>query len=471
MSESEKVGSKLRMNMRLSVVEGLFAMPLVFFAMPGNFLMASLATEALSLNERVYGVIASLPAWANVGQLFALPWLARKLSPKVICLLFSWIHMACWVVVGYALPKLVAGGPWHSNALILGLFAAGSLAFALVNVSWTSWVQEWLPKYSRGKYLGRRNRLLQIVTVLFLLFASAFLASWRESIVYGFQLIIFFSVGMRAVSIVLQLRILPVKAVPDERGESPWAQMASIVRNRPFLRFVWFGATFGFMANVVGPFFPVFFFKALGMSVDEVARLAIVSTTTGALALPFWGRICDRYGCRPTILMSLAVWIGVGYFYLLASPDRTWVLFPIWGVGGAAAAGFLFGTFNMTLKLIPAKAKTAAISFNLAASSLAAAVAPILGGFLFDWVETNFGDLLTAFHALSVAHTTLVLATGFILLGVAEPKAATLTQVIGAMRPMRHIGAALGLSFLGNYSFFRKPGRKKSSSNEPQGID
>ena len=151
-----KVNSKLRTNMRLSVVEGLFAMPLVFFAMPGNFLMANLATEAIGLKESVYGVVASLPAWANVVQLFALPWLIRRLSQKVICLIFSWIHLACWATVGYALPKIAVGGEWHSPALVVGLFALGAFAFALVNVSWTSWVQEWLPTKGRGRYLGRR---------------------------------------------------------------------------------------------------------------------------------------------------------------------------------------------------------------------------------------------------------------------------------------------------------------------------
>lgn len=443
--------------MRLSVVEGLFAMPLVFFAMPGNFLIANLATQAIGLNERVYGVIASLPAWANVIQLFALPWLTRRLSQKTICLLFSWVHLSCWTAVGYALPKIAQGGPWHSPWLVVGLLATGAVAFSLVNVSWTSWVQEWLPTRGRGKYLGRRNRLLQISTVAFLIGASAFLGHWQKNPIFGFQMVIIGSVALRAVSIVLQLRILPTKRVVDERGGRLLDQYRAIFRNRPLVRFVLFGATFGFCANVMGPFFPVFYYKALKMSVEEVAHLAMLATTTGALFMPLWGRVCDKRGCKLSLLTSLAIWMGIGYLHAAVTPERTWILYINWGIGGIAGSGFLFASFNMILKLIPPEAKTTAISFNFAASSLSAAGAPVLGGWLFSWLEANSQDMVSALHTVSWAHHTATMLTGALLLGIAEPKATTLTQAIGAMRPLRQIGAVLGLGFLGNYSFFRKP--------------
>lgn len=455
--------------MRLSVVEGMFAMPLCFLSMPGNFLMASLATKALGLQESVYGIIASLPAWSNVVQLFALPWLARRYSQKAICLSFSWIHLACWSVVGWAMPRLAEGGAWHSPSLVLALFAAGSVAFAMVNVSWTSWVQEWLPNRSRGKYLGRRNRLLQISTVAFLVAASYALAVWKGHETLGFRVIIFGGVAMRAVSIVLQQWILPTRQGPDERRASAWAQMAGIRNNTPLLRFVGFGAAFGFAANFMGPFFPVFFYKALGMSVEEVGRLVIVSTVTGAISMPFWGSICDRFGCRPSLLIALGAWMLAGYGYFFVTRDRQWPLFVIWGCGGAAGAGFLFGTFSMTLKLIPVHAKTTAISFNLAATSLAAAIAPILGGYLFEWTDRAFSDRVAVFHVMSGIHHTVTLSTGLLLLGVAEPRSTSLTQAIGSMRSMRELGALLGVSFLVNYSFFRRSGSKGEAADGRDG--
>ncbi|MBC2605977.1 MFS transporter [Pelagicoccus albus] len=460
----DKISSKLRTNMRLSVVEGLFAMPLVFFAMPGNFLMANLATEAIGVGESVYGVIASLPAWANVVQLFALPWLIRRLSQKTICLLFSWVHLACWMVIGYSLPKIAEGGPWHSPVFVVGLLGVGALAFALVNVSWTSWVQEWLPTKGRGKYLGRRNRLLQISTVAFLIGSSSFLGYYKDTVLYGFQVVIFGCVAMRSISIVLQLRILPTKLVVDERGAKLMEQYRKILKNKPLMRFILFGAVFGFFANIMGPFFPVFYYKALHMSVEEVARLAMLATTTGAIMMPFWGKFFDKYGCRVGLLATLGLWMGIGYLHCFATPDRIWVLFINWGVGGIAGSGFLFASFNMILKLIPAEAKTAAISFNLAASSLSAAIAPIVGGFLFSWLESTSDNLVSALHLVAIAHHTVALLAGLLILGIAEPKSVNLSQAIGAMRPLRQLGALMGVPFAASYSFFRplkKVGKKR----------
>lgn len=462
MAGVQKVDSKLRVNMRLSVIEGILAMPLCFVAMPGNFLLASLVTEAIGLEEAMYGVIASLPAWSNVIQLFALPLLARYMSTKVVCLLFSWIHLLAWLAVGLALPKIAADGPWHSPVLILFLFTVAAIAFAMVNVSWTSWVQEWLPKLSRGKYLGRRNLLLQIGTVGFLLLASWFLAHWKSDPVFAFQSVLFAGVALRAISIVLQQWILPTRSVPDERRASRWSQVALIMKNQPLMRFIGFGAAFGFTVNFMGPFFPIFFYKVLGMSVDEVGRLVIVSTIAGAVSMPAWGRFFDKHGCRPGIMVALAIWMVVGYGYFFATPERTWVLYGIWSIGGAACAGFLFGSFSMILKLIPPEAKTTAISFNLAATSLAAACAPVAGGVIFDWAERTFDNQLVVFHTMSAIHHTVTLGTVLLLIRVVEPKSSSLTQAIGAMRAMRQLGALLGVSFLGNYSFIKREGTDSS---------
>jgi hypothetical protein len=57
---------------------------------------------------------------------------------------------------------------------------------------------------------------------------------------------------------------------------------------------------------------------------------------------------------------------------------------------------------------------------------------------------------------MSAIHHTVVLSTGAILLGVKEPKSSSLSQAIGAMRQLRHLGALLGVSFFANYTFFKK---------------
>ena len=54
---------------------------------------------------------------------------------------------------------------------------------------------------------------------------------------------------------------------------------------------------------------------------------------------------------------------------------------------------------------------------------------------------------------MGIAHHGLILLAGLVLLKVAEPKSAPLSQVVGAMRSSRQVIALVGLSFLVNYVF------------------
>ena len=57
----------------------------------------------------------------------------------------------------------------------------------------------------------------------------------------------------------------------------------------------------------------------------------------------------------------------------------------MWVFGGVMGAGFTLTLFNLQLKIIPARAKTLAISVNIAVASLLTAAGPILGGKILEW--------------------------------------------------------------------------------------
>ena len=147
---TSKSDSILRKNMRLFIAEGIVAMPIVFMSMPGNFLLANLLTGPLNLSNTIYGLIASLPAWCNVAQLFATPVLIRYFKQKNICLSFSYFHAAAWMTLAWALPYLAKEGDRGTIVFIVGILTIISFTFAIVNISWTSWVGECLPKSRAG---------------------------------------------------------------------------------------------------------------------------------------------------------------------------------------------------------------------------------------------------------------------------------------------------------------------------------
>ena len=202
------------------------------------------------------------------------------------------------------------------------------------------------------------------------------------------------------------------------------------------------------------------------LSAWDVGLLSTVSALGGALALPAWGRLLDRFGNRPVMAVSLLVWQGVNLLWCLLTPGSSTIVYVIWALGGMtsmgaiASSGFVLGQFTILLRLIPSEAKSLAIGLNLAITSLAAAVAPIIGGAVLNWALGRWTDAITVYHVCFVVQPIIALAGCVLLFKVHEPQAVPLTEVFGAMRNIRTLSGVLGLDFLVNYTFYR-PNHKR----------
>ena len=160
--------------------------------------------------------------------------------------------------------------------------------------------------------------------------------------------------------------------------------------------------------------------------------------------------------------VSLVLWQGSNFLWCFVTPANKTVLYPLWLWGGATSAGFVLGQFMIVLRLIPVQAKELAIAFNLAVTSLFAAAAPVLGGFVLQWGLDREANAFAVYHACFLLQPLMALAGAFLLLRVHEPAASPLSTVVGAMRNIRTLGGVLGLEFLTNYIFTKRP-RKADS--------
>jgi MFS family permease len=348
---------------------------------------------------------------------------------------------------------------------LIAWFLVSSVFGAIAGVTWNSWIQEWVPARLRGKYFGRRNRLLQISTLTFLLVTGWVLARWDYAIA-AFQAIIAGAVFLRIFSLYWQW-VSPTRAHRPSNAAvlSTPEQFAVLRRSHSLLWFVAFGAVWSFAANCFGPFYQVFLFEQLHLSAFDVGILSTLSATGGALALPAWGRLLDRFGNRPVMVVSLLVWQVVNLLWCLLTPNSRTMVYVIWALGGMtsmgaiASSGFVLGQFTILLRLIPPEAKSLAIGLNLAVTSLAAATAPVIGGGVLSWALGRWADPLAVYHVCFIVQPAIAIAGCALLLKVHEPSASSLTMVFGAMRNIRTLGGVLGLSFLVNHVFYR-PSKK-----------
>lgn len=435
-----------RRNLCIGTGEGILAMPWAFLSVPGNFILAALLTQFFGLDKATYGLIASMPAWSNAAQIFIIPWLARFLTPKDLTLGMSWFNIGLWTMFAAVLPYLPTTNAAGVARLFFVFFLFASLSQSFLGVGWTSWVKDWVPARLRGQYFGRRNRWLNLSTVVFLLLALV-LFEWNEHALWPYQLLIGMAVVMRYGGLIWQHAIRTPSEHLDVLGRSWISHLRDNLASRDLVLFIVFAAWTSFWLGFVGPFIPVFCFEELGMEPGSFSILVILSTVSGIFGWWFWGKQVDRYGCAPVLIAGLLLWEIPAYVWVFVSRDTVWTLYPIWALGGFFATAYFAASFNLLLKLVPPGTKLAGVSLHLAVTSIAAAIAPVLAGLLLThFIDAGSG--LTAYRGGFAVKSTAVLAGLLLLRGLREPQRSTRTSLPGAFRTMRQLLAAQGASFL-----------------------
>ena len=454
-----RLKADLRQSFRLCTAEGFVAMPLVTMSLPVNVFLTALVTRGLDLPKSSIGLISALPFIGNFLPIFVAPFLSHWKPPKTVSILFASLHLITWLALGVMLSWIPQNDPLAASRWLIVWFTVSSVCIAIAGVSWNSWVQEWVPVRLRGKYFGRRNRLLQVSTLLFLLITGWVLAHWDYAMP-AFQGVIAGAAILRLFSLRWSWR-MPTR--PHRETGAPVLsfrdQFAVLRRSGSFLLFIVFGAIWSFAANCFGPFYHVFMFEELKFSAFDVGILSTLSALGGALSLPAWGALLDRFGNKPVMAFSLILWQGMNFAWCFVDADNRHWLYPLWVWGGMTSAGFVLGQFTLLLKLIPIEAKNLAIGFNLAVTSLFAAMAPIIGGTILGWALARGDNPISVYHVCFIIQPVLALAGSALLLRIHETQAGSLTMVFGAMRNIRTLSGVLGLDFFINYVFYR-PGKR-----------
>lgn len=449
--------SPLRHNLRHCTYDGVAATPMAYLLQPGNFIIAALLVEVFHLPPTAYGIIASLPFWGNFAQAFLMPLVNRSYSPKAVSIASASLQALCWTIMTVMLSFLPPDQSDISGRWFIALFAISASVTALNGVSWMSWVQEWVPIRLRGKYFGRRNRFLQLSQLIFLVLAGRLIGTLGGSVA-AFQIVLGAAVVLRIASSLFQRAIQaesPIHERPE--GSLSWPeQLNLLLTTKPFLWLVAYGAAWGFAASTFGPFYAVFMYQELGLSVQDVSTVVIVSSVGAAVAAPAWGALSDRFGNKPVMLFCMIAWQLQNFLWCLLNPSNTWMLYGMWAFGGVVGSGFVLAMFNFQLRTIPPAAKTLAISINLAVTSLITAMGPIVGGKVLQHLLLGGGPSIDIYHRIFVVQPTIALLACLLLLRVHEPAASSLSSVVGAMRNIRTLGGVFGLGILMDYLFFKR---------------
>lgn len=396
MNDSETTSPLVLANSEIASALGLANANAALWAI-GNGLISTLLVIYLASDLGASGLSLSLilaaPRFAGLLRLGVPALMARLRARKIICI-------AAYVVSSIILCGVPMVAALHEHI-------DGQIAIAMFVISWClyhvteyvgtvtlwSWLGDLTPESIRGELLGRREFWLTAGRLAGLITSAGLAIVWGWVLPGGSRwepLALSAAVGsMLMIVAVVPLTFMPSmssapSAVPRAPWRSIWHALVDPGYRRLLLFFFWFSLANGFTATAQ-ELFPIRVLK-----IKYEFRQALQGMMrAGQLAIAPWaGRLVDRFGNRPIMIVSQFIVSSGLIFFLVATPERPWLIggaFLVW----SAYAGLNVGLDNIKLKLAPADNNAPFVAIYHATGDLANGIATVIGGCIYDYIAAE----------------------------------------------------------------------------------
>lgn len=355
----------------------------------GAFLVAF--AVKLGASNFVIGLLAAIGPLSQLLQLPSIFVVEKIRNRRAITVVAAALSRLCWLLV--ALIPFVFGAKIGIGVLLTALILVSALG-AISGCSWNSWMRDLIPQNMLGSFFSKRMRISTAVGIVLSVLGAVYLDSWKkwmpEHELEGYSILFFAGFVAGAIGVYFLART-PEKRMPVSADKPAILKMlVQPFRDENFRKLIAFMCSWNFAANLAGPFFMVYMLKRLGLSMSFIIGLSIVSQIMNFMFLKVWGRYTDRFSnksvlaiCGPLFILSILAWTftTMPEKYLLTIP----LVVAIHIVMGLASAGVSLASGNISMKLAPEGQATAYLATNTIANSIAAGVAPILGGKFADF--------------------------------------------------------------------------------------
>ncbi|HEY5596782.1 MAG TPA: MFS transporter [Candidatus Bipolaricaulota bacterium] len=162
--------------------------------------------------------------------------------------------------------------------------------------------------------------------------------------------------------------------------------------------------------GIIIPLLP-FYAERFGAPAYQVTLLMAIYSLFQFLTAPLWGRLSDRLGRRPILLLSL---LGLGASYVwFGLATSLWMLFVVRALAGAMAGNIAAAQAYIADVTTPEN-RARGMGLIGAAFGLGFVIGPALGGILAGSDPVQLNVQLPAFTAAGLSFLALALALGFL---------------------------------------------------------
>jgi len=328
-------GPELRRSLRTVTIAWMYGMVWMSCIMGSH---VTIFSRMLGFTNFDFGLMTALPFLARFAHLPAVILTERTGLRKYQFLVALTIHRLSWLLI--ALIPLVMPIPSRLAVYTMLLLLTLSWSLAAFGMpGWMTWMGDLIPRRIRGRYLALRARVarvaqIAVVIALGVLLDQVTAHGSRAAVLWTISGIFTVAAIFGTIDILLFRGIREVFPTTAELPRTPGVQIrvrrargrgpiawtgyagryvAEVLReflvrpmkDRSFRYYVGYGATMAAAMSVAGWFFWLHCLEYLHLSKLAVNVLYLVVAPLAAIASAgVWGRLIDRWGRRPTLLLA-----------------------------------------------------------------------------------------------------------------------------------------------------------------------
>jgi MFS family permease len=426
----------VRTSLQASILDGVFAT--VFGSVTTGILLTNFLLE-LGATTLEIGLLSSIPMFVNLLQPLGAYLSNRTTSRHWYGIWVFGLSRILWVILLVLMVGMGDSQAAHHQLVMwtLGIVLATHILGSLGSASWFSWMAVLVPRRLRGRYFGVRNSAANLIHLICIPLMGWGISAWKGGAIQGYGIVLGLGIAAGLLSLVFQFFII------DVNPQAPLSESKAVVRqdsnesdtqwfkDANFLTFLLYFGGWTFAVNLSAPFFTIYMLDNLHLSISWVTLLGSVTSGANLLMLVMWGKLADRIGNRPVLLLVGILVAVIPLFWLVAGSDSGFLWFGLLFVhllsGGTWAALDLCGN-NIQIGISPVRSQASYFAIASAITGVMGALGTATGGFL---AQLSFIGGLPGLFMLSTALRLLALLP---LVFVRESRSMALSDLWGEVK-------------------------------------
>lgn len=402
----ELTSAERRRGMNISIWEGAFAT--IHGTLVGG-LFITYYIRALGATNIHYALLGAIPPLALIIQLNTAYWLQSMPVRKPLTVVTAALARFCWVIIPL-IPFFFIKS--ISMKIFFWIYLIACLYGSMAGIPWTSWMSDLVPPQVRGRYFSRRAMVCTIVTTVGLLGGlyydyakpvNEFIMTLLPTISFLTQKETFEFVRIGALSLfgtlagVLSIIYLIRQPEPlfgktnTVRKPMPIFTYAKIaLTDKHFRTFTILMCLWSVINGISGPFWTPFLIDKIKWSATTIWIYTLLALIFRTVALPIWGRLIDRYGNKPIIMV--AIYFGAFHpLYWVISDASFSTFIYIDGISsGIMWAGVEIAVLKLLLGSASDKFKEMYYAVYTVLTGLTVAIPQLAIGWVADLIPVSF---------------------------------------------------------------------------------